>query len=132
MPEHRGNLTDCATPIDGTRLADHDASLCNNETLVSGWLELSASACLSWSAPAGLGSPNMLANTALTAGAVVVAGVCAFLCIDDLSGDGAGGAKKRKSADTLSSAPIRQRAAAAAYSVAWHCSQRRGRLSVCE
>jgi hypothetical protein len=38
MPEHRGNLTDCATPIDGTRLADHDASLCNNETLVSGWL----------------------------------------------------------------------------------------------
>eukprot|EP01046_Picozoa_sp_COSAG06_P016581 COSAG06_NODE_1101_length_10696_cov_15.719260_2_plen_133_part_00 len=48
----------------------------------------------------------MLAKTALTAGAVVVAGVCAFLCIavDDLSGDGAGGAKKRKSAGTLFSA----------------------------
>jgi hypothetical protein len=40
----------------------------------------------------------MLAKTALTAGAVVVAGVCAFFCIavDDLSGDGAGGAQKRK------------------------------------
>ena len=52
----------------------------------------------------------MLAKTALTAGAVVVAGVCAFLCIavDDLSGDGAGGAKKRKSAAAAADATIRR------------------------
>jgi hypothetical protein len=54
----------------------------------------------------------MLAKTALTAGAVVVAGVCAFLCIavDDLSGDGAGGAKKRRA----SAAPAGARRASAA------------------
>ena len=49
----------------------------------------------------------MLAKTALTAGAVVVAGVCAFLCIavDDLSGDGAGGAKKRRASAAPAETP---------------------------
>ena len=54
-----------------------------------------------------LGSPNMLAKTALTAGAVVVAGVCGWWCIavDDLSGDGAGGAKKRRASAAPAETP---------------------------